>query len=72
VWPYDWLMWYTRHSECIFPLPLILMQKEDENQPSSAKPVFDKDPEPVEWHLARNKEEFHILTVCMHGSPQCA
>jgi len=44
------------------------MQKEDENQPSSAKPVFDKDPEPVEWHLARNKEEFHILTVCMHDS----
>jgi len=39
------------------------MQKEDENQPSSAKPVFDKDPEPVEWHLARNKEEFHILTL---------
>lgn len=38
-------------------------QKLEEGQPSPSKPVFDKQPQPVEWHLTRNRDEYHILTV---------
>ena len=25
--------------------------------------VFNKDPEPLEWHLTRNRDDYHLLTV---------
>ena len=25
--------------------------------------VFDRQPDPVEWHITRNREEYNILTV---------
>ena len=41
------------------------VQKEEELKPSAARPVFDRDPEPVEWHIAKPNEinEYSILTV---------
>ena len=40
----------------------VVVQKEDT---ASAKPVFNfnREPDPVEWHLTRNKDEYNILTV---------
>lgn len=40
-----------------------LQKKEDEAQPSAAKPVFNQQPQPVEWHLTKNVEEYHILSL---------
>ncbi len=40
-----------------------LAKKEEEKPPSAFKHVFNKQSEPVEWHIAKPKEEYHILTV---------
>ena len=39
------------------------LQKKEEEKPSSFKHVFNKQSEPVEWHIAKNKEDYHILKV---------
>ena len=26
--------------------------------------TLQKQPPPVEWHITRKKEEFHLMTVC--------
>jgi hypothetical protein len=39
-------------------------QKKDEGGSSVSKSVvFNKQPDPVEWHLTRNKDEYNLLTV---------
>lgn len=40
------------------------LQKKEEEKPSAFKHVFNKQSEPVEWHIAKSKDEYHILTVC--------
>lgn len=42
-----------------------LHKKEEEKPLQNIKLVFDKKSEPVEWHIATKKEEYHILTVCL-------
>ena len=41
------------------------LQKKEVEQPSGAtlKHVFNQESQPVEWHLAKRGEEYHILTV---------
>ena len=39
------------------------LQKKD-TQPSVFKHVFNSKAEPVEWHIAKKNEEYHLLTVC--------
>ena len=42
----------------------LTQQKKDEGGSSVSKSVvFNKQPDPVEWHLARNKDEYNLLTV---------
>ena len=40
-------------------------QKDDDKASPASKPVFDKDPEQVEWHIAKPNEvnDYSILTV---------
>ena len=43
---------------------IFLEQREGKaDQSSTTNPVFFQQPPPIEWHLTKNKEEFHILTV---------
>ena len=40
-----------------------LQKKEAEKPASALKHVFNQQSEPVEWHIAKTREEYHILTV---------
>ncbi len=43
----------------------MFLQHEDEEKAPVAKPVFDREPEPLEWHIAKPNDinEYSILTV---------
>ncbi len=43
----------------------MFLQHEDEEKAPVSKPVFDREPEPLEWHIAKPNEinEYSILTV---------
>lgn len=40
-------------------------QHEDEEKTPTVKPVFDREPEPLEWHIAKPGDinDFSILSV---------
>lgn len=41
-----------------------LQKKKEDEKPSTLKHVFNQQSEPVEWHIAKNREDYyHILTV---------
>lgn len=39
------------------------LQKKDTEKPSAFKHVFNSRAEPIEWHIAKTKDEYHILTL---------
>ena len=44
-------------------LVYIEQKKEEGGSSVSKSVVFNKQPDPVEWHLTRNKDEYNLLTV---------